>query len=88
MQDKKTKMSRGFGFVIFASKDSVNSIISKSGSIEIDGKIVDCFLAMSPEKMKLLQPKNESFVKQASPKLQTRANLFLKRFHLKFDRKL
>jgi RNA-binding protein Musashi len=51
INDKKSNKGRGFGFVTFASKKSTDKVISKNGSIEVEGKIVDCILAVPSEKI-------------------------------------
>jgi len=46
MLDKNTQRSRGFGFVTFASEDTVERVIEVKNDHQINGKWIDCKKAL------------------------------------------
>ncbi|EAN34117.2 RNA recognition motif family protein [Theileria parva strain Muguga] len=54
VRDKNSGRSRGFGFVTFAERESVNTVLRKSHTI--DGVEADVKLAVRKEKAKILAP--------------------------------
>jgi len=51
MVDKDTGKSRGFGFITFASEDSVDRVIERYNENKIDGKWVECKRAQAKDTM-------------------------------------
>jgi len=51
MTDKETGKSRGFGFITFASEDSVDQVIERYNDNKIDGKWVECKRAQAKDVM-------------------------------------
>lgn len=51
MREKITKKSRGFGFIVFENKISVDKLISSKSKHIINGKVVECKAAVAKEEM-------------------------------------
>lgn len=51
MREKLTKKSRGFGFIVFENKNSVENLISSKSKHIINGKHVDCKAAIAKEEI-------------------------------------
>lgn len=58
MRDRATNISRGFGFITFSEEESVNKVMDDRDSLTLDGRKIDCKLAVPRTEMAPSQATN------------------------------